>query len=375
MTLIDLKQIKDGVRLKQTAEQTATELESAKTEIDDLNTLVTEVENTISTLTTEIETVNVKVNAEIARAEGVEAEIKQSVEDLRGLITNHSKTIVVETITDIITANPKPVVGDLAYVIDIKRSYIYKGEEVVSTFDLPTPPAGWVLFDELSNVDVDLVDYLKKADADAKYRLKTAKVAEAELEDALKAKIDGKVDASSVYTKAEVDANIKVTDDKVVALTPRVDALEAAMAEVPEQISSAVEASEVKLNATITAVSTKVTEVEGNVSANTQTITSLQSEVDVNSNAISAIESSLEEIEAAKTKVVSTLLKGNQAITLDKAPVEGSKVELYVNGIKYNTFTAADVQGVYTITWNGPFTLDAEDDIEVISTVLDSVTL
>lgn len=82
MTLIDLKQIKDGMQIKQTAEQTATELESAKTKIDGLNTLVTEVEGTISALTTEIESVDAKVDAEITRATQAEEALSDRIDSL-----------------------------------------------------------------------------------------------------------------------------------------------------------------------------------------------------------------------------------------------------------------------------------------------------
>ena len=118
-----------------------------------------------------------------------------AISDLRDAISNkNSNTIVVNTEDEIATANANPKVGDMAYVISSKRAYIYKGVEALS---VKAVPQGWVVFDEITS-ELDLVNYLKKSEAEATYRKLSAKIAEVDLATELVGKINNKADKSYV---------------------------------------------------------------------------------------------------------------------------------------------------------------------------------
>ena len=182
-----------------------------------------------------------------------------AISDLRDAISNkNSNTIVVETEAEIATANAAPKVGDLAYVITSKRAYIYKGVEALTA---KNAPAGWVVFDEITN-ELDLVDYLKKTDAEALYRKSADKIAEGDLAVELSTKINDKADASYVNTELAKKAT-------------------------PDQITAAVSPVSNKANTNESAIAKEVTDrkgeitrVEGLVSAETTARTQAISAVD-----------------------------------------------------------------------------------------------
>ena len=126
------------------------------------------------------------------------------ISNLKNAVANkNNNTIVVNTITDITKNNPNPKVGDMAYVIDIKKAYIYKGVNAIADSKvLPVPPAGWMLFDEITT-QLDLADYLKKVDADNKYRAKSVKIAEVDLATDVVNKINGKASVGYVDSTVE----------------------------------------------------------------------------------------------------------------------------------------------------------------------------
>lgn len=160
-----------------------------------------------------------------------------AISDLRDAISNkNSNTIVVDTEAEIATANAAPKVGDLAYVITSKRAYIYKGVEALTA---KNAPAGWVVFDEITN-ELDLVDYLKKTDAEATYRKIADKIAEADLAVELSTKINNKADASYVNTELAKKAT-------------------------PDQITSAVSPVSEKANANKSAIAQEVTDRKGEI--------------------------------------------------------------------------------------------------------------
>lgn len=123
------------------------------------------------------------------------------IRNLKDAVANkNSNTIVVNTISEIAANNPNPKIGDMAYVIDIKKAYIYKGTGAKAS--TPTPPAGWMIFDEITT-DLDLTDYLKIADANNKFRDKNVKIAEVDLATDFINKVNGKANTSYVDTTAE----------------------------------------------------------------------------------------------------------------------------------------------------------------------------
>lgn len=82
----------------------------------------------------------------------------------------------------------------MAYVISTKRAYIFKGVDALSA---KAVPQGWVVFDEITS-ELDLVNYLKKSEADTTYRKLSAKIAEVDLATELVGKINNKADKSYV---------------------------------------------------------------------------------------------------------------------------------------------------------------------------------
>ena len=176
-------------------------LESAKSYAD------TKIGEAKTALEGSIATVNGKVSAN-----------ESAISDLRDAISNkNSNTIVVETEAEIATANSNPKVGDLAFVITSKRAYIYKGVEAVTVRNVPE---GWVVFDEITN-ELDLVNYLKKSEAESTYRKLVDKIAESDLATDLSSKINGKADTSYVNselakkaTPAQITAAVTPVSEK-----------------------------------------------------------------------------------------------------------------------------------------------------------------
>lgn len=138
-----------------------------------------------------INTVDGKVTALTSKVSANES----AISDLRNAISNkNSNTIVVNTEDEIATTNANPKVGDMAYVISTKRAYIFKGVDALSA---KAVPQGWVVFDEITS-ELDLVNYLKKSEADTTYRKLSAKIAEVDLATELVGKINNKADKSYV---------------------------------------------------------------------------------------------------------------------------------------------------------------------------------
>lgn len=189
---------------------------SVGAEISDVETMANGLASKIAVAEGDINTLKEGLANEIARAEGVEADLQAQIDglegnvaDLRGedarlaseiqnikdVIANQgSDTKVFATMDEFLAADLSPKVGNLAFIIQNKRAYIYKGEDAPAGLDLPNPPAGWVLFDEISST-IDLVDYAKKAEVEALIAVLDAKVvAETEraqgAEQALNAAID-----------------------------------------------------------------------------------------------------------------------------------------------------------------------------------------
>lgn len=168
---------------------------------------------------------------------------RTDIDNLKNAVANkNNNTIVVPTITEIVKHNPNPKVGDMAYVIDIKKAYIYKGESaVIDNKVLPVPPAGWMLFDEITT-DLDLTDYLKKVDADNKFRAKSVKIAETDLAQDFINKVNSKANTSYVDTTAENKvAPVRDKANKLETdLTAEINARKAADTNLNDKISKLV---------------------------------------------------------------------------------------------------------------------------------------
>ena len=130
----------------------------------------TMIETTVEILDRRVEGVEeraTELKTRVAELREEDARLAQEIQSVKDVIANQgSDTKVFANMDEFLGAGLSPKVGDLAFVIDIKKAFIYKGEDDAVGFDLPTPPAGWVLFDEIST-QIDLIDYLKKEDAEA----------------------------------------------------------------------------------------------------------------------------------------------------------------------------------------------------------------
>ena len=176
------------------------------------------IEGTVGALDGRVAVVEGKVGTlegNVADLRGEDARLASEIQNIKDVIAGQgSDTKVFATMDEFLVADLSPKVGDLAFIIQNKRSYIYKGADAPMSLDLPTPPAGWVLFDEIST-EIDLVDYAKKAEVEALIAVLDAKVvAETEraqgAEQALNDAIEGLT--QNTYTKEEVDA---IVNDEV----------------------------------------------------------------------------------------------------------------------------------------------------------------
>ncbi len=135
----------------------------------------TALESSISTVDGKVDSAKTELKGSIDTLTGRVSANESEISKLKDAVSNkNSNTIVVETEDEIAVENPTPKVGDLAYVISSKRAYIYKGVEALTA---KNAPEGWVVFDEITS-ELDLVNYLKKSEADTTYRKLADKIAE-----------------------------------------------------------------------------------------------------------------------------------------------------------------------------------------------------
>ena len=200
-------------------------LEDAKSYADTkIGEAKTALEGSIATVDGKVDTLTSKVSAN-----------ESAISNLRDAISNkNSNTIVVNTEDEIATSNPNPKVGDIAFVISSKRAYIFKGVDAAKSIVgeaivgnaivtdeamLRAVAQGWVVFDEITS-ELDLVDYLKKSEAEATYRKLSAKIAESDLATELVNKIGAKADKSYVdgeLAKKTNEAYVNAKVEEVVA--------------------------------------------------------------------------------------------------------------------------------------------------------------
>lgn len=153
-----------------------------------------------------------EVNGAISGLEGRVATNEGEISNIKDILANkNSNTIVVETEEEISIENPTPKIGDLAFVISTKRAYIYKGIQAAILSGIPD---GWVVFDEITN-ELDLVNYLKKTDAEAIYRKIADKITEGDLAVNLAAKINNKADTATVNAALDLKANQNTLESEV----------------------------------------------------------------------------------------------------------------------------------------------------------------
>lgn len=177
----------------------------AEGKVDEAKTTLEASISAVDTKVTEVVSDVTDLTSRVAVNESDIANIKDA------LSNKNSSTIVVDTEAEIATENPTPKVGDMAYVISSKRAYIFKG---VAAIAVESVPAGWVVFDEITS-ELDLVDYLKKEDAEGLYRRKDVKIVEADLHDDLAGKLNAKADKSYVDGELAKKTNEAYVNSKV----------------------------------------------------------------------------------------------------------------------------------------------------------------
>lgn len=236
-TLAELVKLQNGINLETKVGEIESSVEAvggrvgalegqmgqAQSDIAGLQAKDGELEQSIAS---HVGTLTQTIEAEVSRATGEEAairgELAQAKGELQGEINNlksaisdkKSSTLVYSTMDEFngAVASLDPKVGDLVFVLDVKKAFIYKGAGAgaVAMLDIVVPE-GWVLFDEIST-DVDLVDYLTREDAQSTYRAKADAIVEGDLDGALQGKI-----STNTGDIAQLKSDLGVTNDKVTA--------------------------------------------------------------------------------------------------------------------------------------------------------------
>lgn len=154
----EITKLKDGA-VQDLADRLANQENNLQGSIDNLAGIVetnkVEIEKTVSDLDGRVAIVEGKVS-DLENAVAVltteDAHLADEIQKVKDVLANKgSDTLVFATHDEFVNATLTPKVGDLAFIIESKRAYIYQGEQ------------GWILFDEIST-EIDLIDYIKKAE-------------------------------------------------------------------------------------------------------------------------------------------------------------------------------------------------------------------
>ena len=330
-TLAELVKLQNGINLETKVgeiESLVTDVEGrvstvegqmtqAQTDITGLQAKDGELEQSINshvgTLTHAIETEVTRATGEEAAIRGELAQAKQSlkteIQDIKSTIANtNSNTLVYSTMDEFndAVASLNPKVGDLVFVVDVKKAFIYKGADAVAMLDIVVPE-GWVLFDEIST-ELDLADYLTKADAEGTYRAKADAIVEGDLDSALQGKINGKADLSHVAGEiSRVEGLVGDVDAKVDALDGRVGVVEGAVATVDTRISSAVEGLKTELVEDIEAVDAKAIANAKGITTLTSGLQATDAKVATNASAIATNASAIAKAKEDITSITEVL--------------------------------------------------------------------
>lgn len=154
----EIANLKDGA-VKDLSDRLANQENNLQGSIDNLTGIVetnkVAIEETVSDLDGRVAVVEGKVSDLESTVEVLTTEdtrLAEEIQKVKDVLANKgSNTLVFATHDEFVNATLTPKVGDLAFIIESKRAYIYQGTQ------------GWILFDEIST-EVDLVDYIKKAE-------------------------------------------------------------------------------------------------------------------------------------------------------------------------------------------------------------------
>ena len=141
---------------------------------------------------------------------GIDERVTTNHDDIeeikRNISSKNSNTLVYETMEEFTQAagSLKPKKGDLAFVIDVKKAFIYKEEAApVVMYGGVAAPEGWVLFDEITT-QLDLKEYAKTVEVERQINDLDGKVeAETRRATAKEQDIDSKADRAGSDLAAE----------------------------------------------------------------------------------------------------------------------------------------------------------------------------
>nr|DAF52798.1 MAG TPA: hypothetical protein [Siphoviridae sp. ctqSm5]DAJ60302.1 MAG TPA: hypothetical protein [Caudoviricetes sp.] len=388
-TLAELVKLQNGINLETKVGEIESSVEAvggrvgalegqmgqAQSDIAGLQAKDGELEQSIAS---HVGTLTQTIEAEVSRATGEEAairgELAQAKGELQGEINNlksaisdkNSSTLVYSTMDEFngAVASLDPKVGDLVFVLDVKKAFIYKGAGAgaVAMLDIVVPE-GWVLFDEIST-DVDLVDYLTREDAQSTYRAKADAIVEGDLDGALQGKINSKADLTHVTSEvARVEGLATAVEGRVGALEGRVGAVEGAVASVDSRIEGAVGALKTELVEDIEAVDAKAI-------ANAQGIATLTSGLQATDGKVATNEGAI----ATNTGDIATLKQGladaNGKISTNTGDIAQLKSDLGVTNDKVTANKTAIAENKGAIATNASAIAKAKEDITSITEVL-----
>ena len=390
-TLAELVKLQNGINLETKVGEIESSVEAvggrvgalegqmgqAQSDIAGLQAKDGELEQSIAS---HVGTLTQTIEAEVSRATGEEAairgELAQAKGELQGEINNlksaisdkKSSTLVYSTMDEFngAVASLDPKVGDLVFVLDVKKAFIYKGASagagVVAMLDIVVPE-GWVLFDEIST-DVDLVDYLTREDAQSTYRAKADAIVEGDLDGALQGKINSKADLTHVTSEvARVEGLATAVEGRVGALEGRVGAVEGAVASVDSRIEGAVGALKTELVEDIEAVDAKAIASAQGIATLTSGLQATDGKVATNEGAI-----------ATNTGDIATLKQGladaNGKISTNTGDIAQLKSDLGVTNDKVTANKTAIAENKGAIATNASAIAKAKEDITSITEVL-----
>lgn len=151
------------------------QIQGIKSNITAVEARVTSVEGQAGTLSTTVSNLKGEVSANKSYADGRFTEFTHRTSALESDVAKLKSTVsgknnptqvfaTMEEFNAYHTENKDSLLkGDMAFVVSVKKSYIYNPAVEVALLDDPTPPEGWMFFDEITN-ELDLADYAKKVD-------------------------------------------------------------------------------------------------------------------------------------------------------------------------------------------------------------------
>lgn len=303
--------------------------EHTNTEIGKVNTKIGEVETSVTNLTSRV---------------GVN---ETDIANLKDAIGNkNSNTIVVNTVDDIKKNNANPKVGDIAFVLDIKKSFIFKGvaeaePSQVEMHGLPEAPAGWIYFDEISS-ELDLVDYLKKNEAEGIYRKLDVKIAENDLAAELATKINNKADTTTVNNALDLKAEKSELNAAKDELSGKIDGVTEKLTATKTALEDAI-----KLKADTTALTTAVDNIntELNKKATKEELNGAKSDLE---GKISAVDTKVQKVasdlSAEVTERKDEIKRVEGLVTTLEEKIDEKNEDIVEDINKLNTAIAAEVQ-------------------------------